>query len=260
MRIILAAPRGFCAGVNMAIESLELAIRLHGTPMYVYHEIVHNRWVVEHFRTRAWSSSTIWRRCPKGRALLFSAHGVSPRDPRAVEAPQAADHRRHLPAGDQGPSRGDPLCRRGLHDPAHRPRRARRSGRHDGRGARGVPPGARHRRRGDDRGRGPRASWPISRRRRSRSTRPSRSSPSSRSGSRTSSGRRRKTSATPRRTARRPCGPWPAGRRAAGRRQPQQLQQPPAGRAGLVAEHAFAPDRRPGRHRPEIGFAATKRC
>ncbi|MGO9109758.1 MAG: 4-hydroxy-3-methylbut-2-enyl diphosphate reductase, partial [Thermoguttaceae bacterium] len=49
MRIILAAPRGFCAGVNMAIESLEKAVALYGTPIYVYHEIVHNRWVVEHF-------------------------------------------------------------------------------------------------------------------------------------------------------------------------------------------------------------------
>ena len=50
MRIILAAPRGFCAGVNMAIESLEKAVALYGTPIYVYHEIVHNSWVVEHFR------------------------------------------------------------------------------------------------------------------------------------------------------------------------------------------------------------------
>ena len=50
MKILLASPRGFCAGVNMAIESLELAIRLFGTPIYVYHEIVHNKYVVEHFR------------------------------------------------------------------------------------------------------------------------------------------------------------------------------------------------------------------
>ena len=48
MKIILANPRGFCAGVNMAIESLERALQLYGTPIYVYHEIVHNRPVVEH--------------------------------------------------------------------------------------------------------------------------------------------------------------------------------------------------------------------
>ena len=52
MKIILANPRGFCAGVNMAIESLERALELYGTPLYVYHEIVHNRPVVERFRAR----------------------------------------------------------------------------------------------------------------------------------------------------------------------------------------------------------------
>ena len=49
MKILLASPRGFCAGVNMAIETLETAIRLHGTPVYVYHEIVHNKHVVDRF-------------------------------------------------------------------------------------------------------------------------------------------------------------------------------------------------------------------
>ena len=51
MKIILANPRGFCAGVNMAIESLERALALFGTPLYVYHEIVHNQPVVERFRS-----------------------------------------------------------------------------------------------------------------------------------------------------------------------------------------------------------------
>src|SRR5262245_32749483 len=52
MKIILANPRGFCAGVNMAIDSLERALDLFGTPLYVYHEIVHNRHVVERFKKR----------------------------------------------------------------------------------------------------------------------------------------------------------------------------------------------------------------
>ena len=52
MRIILANPRGFCAGVNMAIDSLERALELYGTPLYVFHEIVHNRHVVDRFRKR----------------------------------------------------------------------------------------------------------------------------------------------------------------------------------------------------------------
>ena len=50
MRVLLASPRGFCAGVNMAIESLELAIESLPGPIYVYHEIVHNKYVVDHFR------------------------------------------------------------------------------------------------------------------------------------------------------------------------------------------------------------------
>ena len=52
MKIILTNPRGICAGVNMAIESLERALALFGSPIYVYHEIVHNRPIVERFRTR----------------------------------------------------------------------------------------------------------------------------------------------------------------------------------------------------------------
>ena len=50
MKVILAAPRGFCAGVNMAIECLDLSIKTLGPPVYVYHEIVHNKYVVETFQ------------------------------------------------------------------------------------------------------------------------------------------------------------------------------------------------------------------
>ena len=78
MRIILAVPRGFCAGVNMAIESLELAIRYFGTPIYVYHEIVHNRWVVERFRKLGAVFVNDLKDVPRGAHLLYSAHGVSP--------------------------------------------------------------------------------------------------------------------------------------------------------------------------------------
>jgi len=78
MRILLAGPRGFCAGVNMAIESLRLAIRHYGTPVYVYHEIVHNKWVVEHFRRQGVVFVDDVADVPEGATLLFSAHGVSP--------------------------------------------------------------------------------------------------------------------------------------------------------------------------------------
>jgi len=78
MKIILAAPRGFCAGVNMAIESLDLAIRAFGTPIYVFHEIVHNKYVVETFRAKGAVFVDYLSEVPVGSTLLFSAHGVSP--------------------------------------------------------------------------------------------------------------------------------------------------------------------------------------
>ena len=85
MRIILAGPRGFCAGVNMAIESLRLAVRRVGTPVYVYHEIVHNRWVVDHFRRQGVVFVDDLDQVPEGSHLLFSAHGVSPQVRRRAE-------------------------------------------------------------------------------------------------------------------------------------------------------------------------------
>ncbi len=78
MRILLIAPRGFCAGVNMALQSLEMAIQRYGPPVYVYHEIVHNRWVVEHFRAQGAIFVDDLEQVPHGSTLLYSAHGVSP--------------------------------------------------------------------------------------------------------------------------------------------------------------------------------------
>jgi 4-hydroxy-3-methylbut-2-enyl diphosphate reductase len=78
MRIVLASPRGFCAGVNMAIESLEIALQAFGAPVYVYHEIVHNKYVVENFRHRGAVFVEDLSEVPEGSNLLFSAHGVSP--------------------------------------------------------------------------------------------------------------------------------------------------------------------------------------
>jgi len=78
MRILLAGPRGFCAGVNMAIETLETAIRLYGTPVYVYHEIVHNKHVVDRFVREGAVFVNSVEEVPEGAVLLFSAHGVAP--------------------------------------------------------------------------------------------------------------------------------------------------------------------------------------
>lgn len=78
MKVLLASPRGFCAGVNMAIEALDLAIKSLPGPIYVYHEIVHNKYVVEEFRGRGVVFVDDLTEVPKGATLLFSAHGVSP--------------------------------------------------------------------------------------------------------------------------------------------------------------------------------------
>jgi 4-hydroxy-3-methylbut-2-en-1-yl diphosphate reductase len=78
MNIILANPRGFCAGVNMAIESLEQALKQFGSPIYVYHEIVHNRPIVERFRGRGVVFVDDISEVPSGGTVLYSAHGVSP--------------------------------------------------------------------------------------------------------------------------------------------------------------------------------------
>ncbi len=78
MEIILANPRGFCAGVNMAIECLERALEFFGPPLYVYHEIVHNKFVVDKFRKLGTVFVESLDEVPEGSPLLYSAHGVSP--------------------------------------------------------------------------------------------------------------------------------------------------------------------------------------
>jgi len=77
-RIILAAPRGFCAGVAYAIEVVDLALRIHGAPVYVRHAIVHNEWVVRSFEDRGVIFVEKIEDIPEGSVVVFSAHGVSP--------------------------------------------------------------------------------------------------------------------------------------------------------------------------------------
>ncbi len=78
MHILLANPRGFCAGVNMAIDALEKAIQYFGTPIYAYHEIVHNRPIVELYTAKGVVFVNSISEVPEGGTVLFSAHGVSP--------------------------------------------------------------------------------------------------------------------------------------------------------------------------------------
>ena len=78
MRVVLAQPRGFCAGVNMAIECLDQALKICGSKIFVYHEIVHNKYVVERFTRQGVTFVNTIDEVPEGSILLYSAHGVSP--------------------------------------------------------------------------------------------------------------------------------------------------------------------------------------
>src|SRR5215469_14579296 len=77
VEILLAQPRGFCAGVDRAIEIVERAIKLYGSPIYVRHEIVHNAYVVEDLRKKGAIFIEQLEEVPAGSTVIFSAHGVS---------------------------------------------------------------------------------------------------------------------------------------------------------------------------------------
>src|SRR5882762_3637814 len=75
LRIILAQPRGFCAGVDRAIEIVERALELYGPPVYVRHEIVHNKWVVDDLKAKGVVFVGEVDEIPDGAITVFSAHG-----------------------------------------------------------------------------------------------------------------------------------------------------------------------------------------
>jgi 4-hydroxy-3-methylbut-2-enyl diphosphate reductase len=86
MEVLLAQPRGFCAGVDRAIEIVERALAIHGAPVYVRHEIVHNRYVVDELRAKGAVFVDELDEVPAGSIVIFSAHGV----PKAVQADATA--------------------------------------------------------------------------------------------------------------------------------------------------------------------------
>jgi hypothetical protein len=191
MKIILASPRGFCAGVNMAIETLERSIALFGAPVYVYHEIVHNKHVVERFRGEGAIFVDDLHDVPEGGNLLFSAHGVSP------EVRQVAGERR-LKTIDAT----CPLVTK-VHLEAVRYAKlgytiilVGHAGHDEVIGTMGEAPAAFLQ------------SWPISRKPRFRWTMPTGLFAVCNSGFLASSVRRRKTFVTPLRTGKKPCDCW----------------------------------------------------
>src|SRR5437870_12095484 len=85
LALLIAAPRGFCAGVDRAIQIVELAIGKYGAPVYVRHEIVHNKFVVDALRAKGAIFVESLDEVPDGVPVVFSAHGV----PKAVPAKAA---------------------------------------------------------------------------------------------------------------------------------------------------------------------------
>jgi len=77
-KLVLAAPRGYCAGVDRAVQTVEQALRLHGAPVYVRKEIVHNKHVVEELRERGAIFVEEHTEVPEGAVCVFSAHGIAP--------------------------------------------------------------------------------------------------------------------------------------------------------------------------------------
>ena len=84
--LLLAAPRGFCAGVDRAIQIVEKSLEKYGKPVYVRHEIVHNRHVVERLETMGAIFVEELDECPDDRPVVFSAHGVPKSVPKAAQA------------------------------------------------------------------------------------------------------------------------------------------------------------------------------
>src|SRR3979490_1736470 len=77
MEVLLANPRGFCAGVERAISIVERSLAIHGAPIYVRHEVVHNKYVVEDLKSKGAVFVEELAEVPPGSTLIFSAHGVS---------------------------------------------------------------------------------------------------------------------------------------------------------------------------------------
>src|SRR6266566_4535707 len=77
MEVLLANPRGFCAGVERAIGIVERALAVHGAPIYVRHEVVHNKYVVEDLKSKGAVFVEALAEVPTGSTVIFSAHGVS---------------------------------------------------------------------------------------------------------------------------------------------------------------------------------------
>src|ERR1700709_403899 len=118
--VLLAAPRGYCAGVDRAVITVEKALDLYGSPVYVRKQIVHNKHVVETLERRGAVFVDETDEVPAGATGSFPRAGGRAGGAGGGEGAFAQDDRRDLPAGDEGASRGPPVRQRGLRHPADR--------------------------------------------------------------------------------------------------------------------------------------------
>ena len=121
-RVLLAKPRGYCAGVDRAVQAVEIALGKFGAPVYVRKQIVHNTHVVSELEKLGAIFVEETEEVPEGSVVVFSAHGIAPEVREEAEAAEPDGHRRDLPARHQGAQRGQALRRARLRHPADRPR------------------------------------------------------------------------------------------------------------------------------------------
>ena len=154
LTLLIAAPRGFCAGVDRAIRIVELALERYGAPVYVRHEIVHNKFVVDSLKAKGAVFVPELDEVPDGVPVVFSAHGVPKAVPAKARGARPQLSRRDLPARLQGPPPGRAADRARPPHPLRRPCRPSRGDRHVRPGAGGADdPDRDRRRRRDDRAR-----------------------------------------------------------------------------------------------------------
>ena len=106
LEVVLAQPRGFCAGVERAIEIVEAALTTYGAPVYVRHEIVHNPRVVENLKAKGVRFVERIEEVPRGMVTVFSAHGVSARVEREAGARRLRTLDATCPLVSKGTRRG----------------------------------------------------------------------------------------------------------------------------------------------------------
>ena len=106
-RVLLASPRGYCAGVERAVETVEQALEHYGAPVYVRKQIVHNIHVVRDLEARGAIFVEDERDVPRGATVVYSAHGVAPTVHENSRAARARRDRRDVPARDEGARAGE---------------------------------------------------------------------------------------------------------------------------------------------------------